>query len=321
MRDSRGIYVPLTRGRSTNEAFVVLHGDETAAGVVADAIARTRADQPATARRLDRPTVNDRLVAASEPTRVTGLLRPARSVPLPEPDLRALVRRAIAHEGTVATLAYDLDSHARTIADLVRQGRETTDAICAAEPRLTEATQYLNEHDRPFRRRAHRPEINQARVDVRSLPGYIDRLGAELRDLTDAAKHERKARAVTEQRASDPSIRADADRVCQAIDADLRVRGEAATANPSPLLVAQLGPVPTEPEARGRWVEAAGRIAQHHALWPVPEGHLLGTRPRLVGQDEYAHTYHAVQQAVADLDSALGRRPNIPGRQAPGLSR
>jgi conjugative relaxase-like TrwC/TraI family protein len=48
-----GIYVPLTRGRLTNEAFVVLHDERTAKEVVADAVARTWVDQPATALRLD----------------------------------------------------------------------------------------------------------------------------------------------------------------------------------------------------------------------------------------------------------------------------
>jgi hypothetical protein len=51
-----GIYVPLTRGRSTNEAFVVLHDEGTAAEVIADAVARTWIDQPATAVRLDQGT-------------------------------------------------------------------------------------------------------------------------------------------------------------------------------------------------------------------------------------------------------------------------
>jgi conjugative relaxase-like TrwC/TraI family protein len=51
--DTRGIYVPLTRGRSTNEAFVVLHDEQTPAEVLADAVARTWVDQPATALRLD----------------------------------------------------------------------------------------------------------------------------------------------------------------------------------------------------------------------------------------------------------------------------
>jgi conjugative relaxase-like TrwC/TraI family protein len=51
--DTRGIYVPLTRGRMTNEAFVVLRDERTAAEVVTDAVARTWVDQPATAVRLD----------------------------------------------------------------------------------------------------------------------------------------------------------------------------------------------------------------------------------------------------------------------------
>jgi conjugative relaxase-like TrwC/TraI family protein len=51
--DTRGIYVPLTRGRMTNEAFVVLHDEQTPAEVVAEAVARIWVDQPATAVRLD----------------------------------------------------------------------------------------------------------------------------------------------------------------------------------------------------------------------------------------------------------------------------
>lgn len=45
--DAAGIYVALTRGRTTNEAFVVLDGEETPAEVVADCLCRTWADQPA----------------------------------------------------------------------------------------------------------------------------------------------------------------------------------------------------------------------------------------------------------------------------------
>jgi conjugative relaxase-like TrwC/TraI family protein len=51
--DTRGIYVPLTRGRTTNDAFVVLHDEQTPAEVVTDALARPWVDQPATALRLD----------------------------------------------------------------------------------------------------------------------------------------------------------------------------------------------------------------------------------------------------------------------------
>ena len=56
--DTRGIYVPLTRGRTSNEAFVVLNDERTAAEVVAEAVARTWVDQPATALRRYPPAAS-----------------------------------------------------------------------------------------------------------------------------------------------------------------------------------------------------------------------------------------------------------------------
>jgi hypothetical protein len=45
--DTRGIYVPLTRGRHTNQAYVALTGEETPADVLAASLARTWIDRPA----------------------------------------------------------------------------------------------------------------------------------------------------------------------------------------------------------------------------------------------------------------------------------
>jgi ATP-dependent exoDNAse (exonuclease V) alpha subunit len=42
-----GIYVPLTRGRESNEAFVVVQGEETPADVLAEALSRRWIDRPA----------------------------------------------------------------------------------------------------------------------------------------------------------------------------------------------------------------------------------------------------------------------------------
>jgi len=49
--DGRGLYTPLTRGRHTNHAYVVTNGNETAADVLTQAIAREWIDQPAITRR------------------------------------------------------------------------------------------------------------------------------------------------------------------------------------------------------------------------------------------------------------------------------
>ena len=45
--DTRGIYVPMTRGSLSNDAFVVTDGERTPADVIAEAVARTWIDRPA----------------------------------------------------------------------------------------------------------------------------------------------------------------------------------------------------------------------------------------------------------------------------------
>ncbi len=47
---TRGIYVPMTRGRRTNEAFVVVDGEQSPVDVLTEALTRHWADRPALAR-------------------------------------------------------------------------------------------------------------------------------------------------------------------------------------------------------------------------------------------------------------------------------
>jgi conjugative relaxase-like TrwC/TraI family protein len=49
--DSRGVYTPMTRGRDSNHAYVVVDDNQTALDVLSQAIARDWIDQPAIARR------------------------------------------------------------------------------------------------------------------------------------------------------------------------------------------------------------------------------------------------------------------------------
>ena len=60
--DVRNLYVPMTRGRSTNEVFVATFGEQTALDVVAQSIATDWIDRPAIARRAQ---LNPRLEAAT----------------------------------------------------------------------------------------------------------------------------------------------------------------------------------------------------------------------------------------------------------------
>ena len=54
--DSRGVYTPMTRGRNSNHAYVVVEDNQTALDVITQAVTRDWIDQPAVARRdqLDR---------------------------------------------------------------------------------------------------------------------------------------------------------------------------------------------------------------------------------------------------------------------------
>ena len=103
-----------------------------------------------------------------------------------------------------------------------------------------------------------------------------------------------------------------------ALGTDARVRGEQAATGPDQRMLDHLGPVPQDPAARDQWIDAAGRVAQHHALWGAPAGSaLVGPMPPL-GNDEYPVTFYAANRAIHDLHRAVGRRSIE--REVPGLS-
>ncbi|QYG93247.1 relaxase domain-containing protein [Iamia sp. SCSIO 61187] len=312
-----GIYVPLTRGRTSNEAFVVLNDERTAAEVVAEAVARTWIDQPATALRLDRP----KSPASPGDGSQDAAIRPCHAVPsepLPERELRALVRRASAHRATAERISWRLRDHDRALADLAWREGELQDQIRHARTRLADATRTLDERDSPLHRRHHRAEIASAKREVESLPGWIDDLESELTELPDAIEAARSAREQA-LRLDEAVRRSEPERVEHAIEADARARGMEAADQPTSLLVAHLGPVPDDPTARGRWIEAAGRVAQHHALWDLPDDSLIGPCPP-VGERGYDITYYAASRAVSELAPSGMSRSLGAKRAEQGLS-
>ncbi|MCB0976507.1 MAG: hypothetical protein KDB02_03520, partial [Acidimicrobiales bacterium] len=300
-----------------NEAFVVLNDERSAAEVVAEAVARTWIDQPATAVRLDRPT--------SPASRGGGgrdnAIRPRHatpSAPLPEQELRALVGRAAAHRASAERIRWRLRDHDRALADLAWREGELQDQIRRARIRLADATRTLDERDRPLHRRHHRAEIASAKREVDSLPGWIDDLESELTELPEAIEAARSAREQT-VRLDEAVRRGEPERVEHAIEADARARGMEAADQPTSLLVAHLGPVPDDPTARGRWIEAAGRVAQHHILWDLSGDALIGPRPP-VEERGYEITYYAARTAITELGPSRTGRSLGAQRAERGLS-
>jgi chromosome segregation ATPase len=237
---------------------------------------------------------------------------------LAEPELRALVKQAAAHQAAADRLRVRQDEHGRSLAALARRKQALPDLVDEAKTRLALATRTLEQHDRPLRRRGHTAEIASAKNEAESLPGRIEDLEREMDELPTKIGIERAARDQANELHADRHG-ADAERVRQALDEDARIRGEHSAEQPSQFLTDHLGPVPDEPVARERWVTAAGRAAQHRALWVLPENTLVGPLPPL-GQPDYAVTYYAVNRAVADLvDTVVVPRPGQE-RSAPGLS-
>lgn len=234
---------------------------------------------------------------------------------LSEVDLRALVKGAAVQQAAADSLHRRLADHDRSLAAFARREEELHDGIGYARTRLTDATRTLDEHDRTLRRRGHRIEIARAKTEVRSLPGHIEDLERELAELLTTIEAERAARDRAVERAADPHGHGDTERVRELLDEDSRIRGQRAAGRPTPVLITHFGAVPDERIARERWVAAAGRIAQHRALWDLPEGTLAGPRPPL-GEPEYAITYYAANQAIADLGRSYAT--DAPGH-GPGI--
>ncbi len=243
-----------------------------------------------------------------------------RSLPLPADELRDLVQRAIRQQIAADKHQAALDEHNQRISDLVRWAREADREYRSAEKRLADAKRTLAEHDRPLHRRQHRAEIRQAKQDVAELPCKLDELDQELTDLDTRYDLEKKAQRRTIGAANArPEARA-IDETKAAITNDARPRGERIAAVPDPRYLEHLGRLPADTEARQRWVEAAGRVAQHHALWSGLSGAtFVGHMPTFNNVDDYRITFYAANQAIHDLDrTEVGRR--AVGRQTPGLS-
>ncbi len=105
--DSRGIYVPMTRGRHHNDAYIVTNGEDTAVEIFANSIASNWIDRPAVVRQAE--------LAAPTPD-IDVRRRPGT---LPGCELRNLFDQRAELSATLTQLDYDLphlsDDYNRTL--------------------------------------------------------------------------------------------------------------------------------------------------------------------------------------------------------------
>ena len=248
--DVRGIYVPLTRGRHHNDAYITTSGERTAADVFAEAIARSWIDQPAIARRAE----------------LAGTER-HRPGTLPPDELRAL----LGEQAQLIDTLHELDTELRHLPTAIDTSRAQISAATTsrdlAVAELAEATEVLDTYDRPLKRRRHETEISNARLKIERLPDRIDQLDKTIHDETgrlDGLRHDlADARHLAARRPEMASRLHDVD--SQLAD-DRRIRMRQLRRNPPERVTNAIGQrPPTKGDRIRAWDTAVGYLDQHQS--------------------------------------------------------
>lgn len=292
--DVRNVYVAMTRGTETNEAFIATTGEQTALDVFARSIGTDWIDQPAHARRdeLHQTTTNHR----------PGLL-----------DGRVL--RQLMEERHEITTTLTSAERKHTIAPTERRAVERDRAqaehrVAEAEASLARARDVLDRYDRPLHRRRHANELDAAQRDVARLPSVITDGRASVAEATsslvqlDFDHHD--ALELLRRR---PSLEARVSELDDRLDADLRRRTRIARLEQPTAIIEVLGDRPTPGAAAQVWDQAAGRLHQHQAAFDLSVG--LGPRPGFFDDTAYTESRRLVEQqmeAMVEVPHQRGRR-------------
>ncbi|MCP4306930.1 MAG: AAA family ATPase [bacterium] len=206
--DVRGIYVPMTRGRHHNDAYIATTGEDTALDIFTDAITRSSIDQPALARQAELAGHNRH--------------RPGT---LPPDELRTLLAQQAQLTATLTQQRNDLDTLPRDLSRAQEERRSAVAAFDQSSDRLQRAFDTLAEHDRPFRRRGHELDIAHAKRAVEDLPGPIreraDNISAIDRRIADLEQRFAQTRKLDQRR---PTMQAQLDDIDSRLGDDRGIR-------------------------------------------------------------------------------------------------
>lgn len=305
--DARGIYVALTRGRATNEAFVVLRGEETPADVIAEALTRSWADEPA-------------IVHLAASRQESDGAERWNSLMLDGPTLRSLKERDL--ELTRTLDPWDRQFAERSLDAARLAANSAATAIRKAEDRAAHHQAELDRFDgRPLAKRLHRDEIATVTARLAVAVADADRGQRELVDRRSAVRSfEERIRELTLTPVERKELERQHREVQRQLGLDLDARGGAALAGEADeVVLARLGPVPLDETGREMWKDTAGRIEQHRAAYDVPADTTFGPKPPNGRVDAFAMSHRAMFDAIARPDRAMNAERGL-GRDAPGLS-
>jgi len=300
--DVRGVYVPLTRGRHHNDAYIVTTGETTAHDLFADAIGRSWIDRPALARQAELAGHN-----------------PHRPGTLPAHELNTLLDQKAQLAATLDQLRSDLRNLPREYQQTRYDLDQATKQLNAAHARLQAAHDTIAQHDRPFRRKGHEHQIADAHRAIETVPdkihrheANIDQLAGNLHDI-DQRLHQ--AEQLDQQR---PTLETELADIDGRLGDDRRIRTRQIRRDPPDHITNTIGPRPPGGQPSRAWDHAAGQLDQHHTAHNLADGLGPANEPRLsIG---FRLSRALTQDATNDLDHALTRqRQQTREMEGPGL--
>lgn len=298
--DVRGIYVPMTRGRHRNEAYIVTAGEQTALDVFGESISRSWIDQPAHARQVDLTDHN--------PHR-PGTLGPDR--------LRDLLGRQGELTERLDRLNDDLDTLPGLYEQKHRWHHHANVELTSSKDRLQEAFDTVARYDRPLRRRGNETAIRDAKLTIQHLPDKMREQATRVRELASEVRDIDHRLSRSEQRAHHkPALEAELQAVTGGLREDRNVRLRQISRNPPGRVVKELGARPAERKAADRWDRAAARLDQHHAAFAVRGAAKLAKLPAFT----FSRALIADDKRRLDHAIALERRRSLQ-REGPALRR
>ncbi len=302
--DSRGVYVPMTRGRHHNDAYIVTNGQDAAVEVFANSVVNNWTDRPAVARQAE--------LAAPTPD-IDLRHRPGT---LPGHELRNVFDQRAELCATLDQLDHDLphltDDYNRTL----EQRKQLDARTKKRDTELSTARQVLADRDRPLRRRGHETEITAAKRTIERNPGQIESARIERAQLTDRLSdldHKlTQAEKLNERR---PQMNTQLEEIDDRLLDDRRNRSRGAAIDQPGHVIDALGARPDTGKTRHAWDIAAGTIDQHHNAYSQID------RPS-IGAAGHDHSIGLLSGAIRVLRQAIQHEHHIANEhEGPGLTR
>ncbi|MGI8807699.1 MAG: hypothetical protein ACR2KK_07640 [Acidimicrobiales bacterium] len=286
----------MTRGRHSNEAFVVVEGEQTPIDVLAQALARDWIDEPAIARRAE---LQRGAPGGDARDRSAGM-------PLALSELRELLERQHAITQALSSAERRVGTYGDQIARDTARHEELVGQMVAAEARRDQALQIIDDYDHPIQRRFHRSELEQAQVILRQTERAIQGQTKELAEIDERLRGLRSSLRQAQETLRDrPALDRERHEIGRELQRDLTARKSLLGANPPERFVGWLGPRPERGSAQ-RWDDAAARIDQHRTAFEITSDRsVLGSTVRSWEPSAFAASQREAIAATERLDRGI----------------